>query len=110
MSGTDQAATLTSLAVGTIAMVALTFAGVGMTKREQEWPRLRAAPLSGKPISTWLPVGWTRRLIMLAIVAVGLQQAWVGNYRVLLFWLLLPFFSPRIVGECAYALGVVRRN
>jgi hypothetical protein len=42
---------------------------------------------------------------MVVIAAVGAQQAWAGNYLGLLWWLLLPFSSPRIVGECAYFLG-----
>jgi hypothetical protein len=47
---------------------------------------------------------------MAAIALLGAQQAiWAGNYEPLLWWLLLPFFSPRIVGECAYFLGRLKR-
>jgi hypothetical protein len=57
-------------------------------------------------MSPWLPVGISRKLIMLAIVALGIQQAiWQENYEPFLWWLLLPFFSPRIVGEAAHAFG-----
>ena len=42
---------------------------------------------------------------MAAIFAFGLQQAAIGNYQPLLWWLLLPFFSPRIVGEATYFMG-----
>jgi len=41
----------------------------------------------------------------LAIVALGVQQAWIGNYHLLMWWFTLPFFSPRIMDECANALG-----
>ena len=57
-----------------------------------------AAALAGSILSPWLPYGFSRRLLMLAIVALGVQQAVVGNYQALLWWLLLPAFSPRIVG------------
>ena len=46
---------------------------------------------------------------MAAIVVFGLQQAWTGNYEAMVFWLLLPLFSPRIVGWCAYLLGRASR-
>ena len=46
---------------------------------------------------------------MVAIVLFGLQQAWTGNYEPLVIWLLLPFFSPRIMGECAFLLGKICR-
>ena len=45
---------------------------------------------------------------MAGIVVLGIQQAiWVGNYESFVWWLLLPFFSPRIVGECAFQIGRV---
>jgi hypothetical protein len=46
---------------------------------------------------------------MAAIFLFGLQQAWTGNYEPLVFWLLLPSFSPRIMGECAFLFGRMRR-
>jgi hypothetical protein len=48
-------------------------------------------------------------LIAAGIVLLGLQQAWMENYEPLVFWFLLPFFSPRIMGECAFLLGKMRR-
>jgi hypothetical protein len=47
---------------------------------------------------------------MVGIVALGAQQAlWVGDYELSVWWSLLPFFSPRIVGFGAY-LGVFSRT
>ena len=57
----------------------------------------------------WLPMSWVNRLIALAMVALGVQEAWIGNYHLLIWWLTLPFFSPRIMGECAKALGLLAR-
>ena len=76
-------------------------------RRELE---LHSARLAGQLCSVWIPVSWGRRLLMLAIFLVGLQQAWVGNYYGLLLWLLLPTFSPRIMGEAAFLWGRLSRN
>ena len=41
---------------------------------------------------------------MAGIVLFGVQQVWwAQNFEPLLWWLLLPFFSPRIMGEAAHA-------
>jgi hypothetical protein len=78
-----------------------------LTQQGREQLQLRATALAGKLFHPWFPVSWSRRLIMVAIVLFGLQQAWTGNYEPMVFWLLLPLFSPRIVGECALAIGRV---
>ena len=70
---------------------------------------LHAAALAGTLLRPWFPVSWTRRLIMAAIFLFGLQQAATGNYQPLVWWLLLPFFSPRIMGEAAFLLGKCAR-
>jgi hypothetical protein len=77
-----------------------------LTEQQRNELQLHAAKLAGALHSFWLPVTWSRRLIMIAIVLLGIQQAWwSGNYEPLIWWLLLPFFSPRIIGECAYWVG-----
>jgi hypothetical protein len=80
-----------------------------LTPQQRNELELHAAKLAGALLHPWLPVSWSRRAIMAAIVLFGLQQAWTGNYEPLVFWLLLPFFSPRIMGECAFLLGKMRR-
>jgi hypothetical protein len=81
-----------------------------LTAAQREELELHAARLAGAILSPWLPVSWGRRLIMLGIVLLGIQQAWwAGNYQPFLWWLLLPFFSPRIVATCAFYLGRVAR-
>lgn len=64
-----------------------------------------ASALSGQLLRPWLPIDWTRRLIFAAIVLLAIQQAFVGNYQVFFWWIFLPFFSPRITGECAFIFG-----
>ena len=53
----------------------------------------------------WLPVLWSRRWLMVLIFALGLQQAWTGHYEALLWWLLLPLFSPRLNAEISHRLA-----
>lgn len=78
--------------------------------RRQELEQ-HASKLSGVLLSPWLPASGGRRIIMLGIVLLGIQQAWaVQNYEPFLWWLLLPCFSPRVVGECAYFFGVLKRT
>jgi hypothetical protein len=80
-----------------------------LTAAQRKELELHAARLSGILLSPWLPVTFRSRLIAAGIILLGLQQAWTGNYEPLVFWVLLPFFSPRIVGEGAFLLGRIRR-
>lgn len=41
-------------------------------------------------------------IVLFLVGAIGLAQ---GNGHLLFAWLFLLFFSPRVVGEVAYALG-----
>lgn len=80
-----------------------------LTPEQREELEIHAARLAGVLLRPWFPVSWGARLMMAAIVLFGLQQAWVGNYEPLVFWLLLPFFSPHIKGLCAFYIGVAAR-
>jgi hypothetical protein len=80
-----------------------------LTPEQRSKLERHAAALAGYLLNPWLPRDMTRRLIMAAIVLLGLQQAWVGNYQVFFWWALLPFFSPRLMGNCAYGLGRITR-
>jgi len=53
-----------------------------------------------------LPISWSRRALMVLIFAFGLQQVWAGHYEALLWWLLLPLFSPRLSAEVYGRLAV----
>ena len=64
--------------------------------------------VSGALLSTWLPHGNGRRLIMAVIAASG-AYGFFAETSILNIWWLLPFFSPRIVGEAAYLMGRLSR-
>jgi hypothetical protein len=81
-----------------------------LTAKQRSELEIHAARLAGAVLHPWFPMSWTRRTIMVAIVLVGMQQAWVGNYQPLIWWLLLPVFSPRLVGECTFVIGKLRRS
>jgi len=80
-------------------------ASESLTPEQRRELELHSARLAGFLCSHWLPLDWTRRLIMAAIFIFGIQQAWVGNRQAMLLWLLLPLFSPRIVGEVFHFIG-----
>jgi hypothetical protein len=61
--------------------------------------------LSAVVTRPWLPVLWSRRWLMVLIFALGLQQASAGQYGALLWWLLLPLFSPRLNAEISHRLA-----
>ncbi len=54
-------------------------------------------------MSPWLPLGWSYRMLMILVAGIGLWGFIEGNYVLMLLWLLLPLFSPRIVGKCLRA-------
>lgn len=63
------------------------------------------AQLAGILLRPWLPFGWGRRLIMIVLFLVGTTGLVQGNSYFLFAWVPMLLFSPRFVGEMAYALG-----
>ena len=61
--------------------------------------------LAGYQLSFWLPRGYIRKALMFLFVTVAV----IGAVRFSSFWLLFlvlaPAFSPRVVGEAAILLG-----
>ncbi len=55
-------------------------------------------------MSPWLPFDWGYRIIMIFITAVGFWGLTQGMYFLMLLWLLLPIFSPRIIGKFLSAI------
>jgi hypothetical protein len=76
-----------------------------LTAEEKQKLETLQARLSGALLSPWLPFGWVRRLIMVVLFLVGAIGVTQGNTYFLFSWLLLLLFSPRLVGEVAYAFG-----
>jgi hypothetical protein len=81
-----------------------------LTPEERENFETLQTQLSGLLLSPWLPYGWGRRSIMLALFAVGAVGALGVNTYFFLAWVFLLFFSPRVVGEVSYALGKIFRG
>ena len=50
-----------------------------LTKEQRKELKLHSARLSGLLLRPWLPVYWSRRVMMAAIVLFGLQQALQGT-------------------------------
>jgi len=72
---------------------------------EKIHPGLKAQ-MSGYLLSPWLPHGVVRKIIMIIIAFIAILGYFVEGSGYFLFaLLLLPMFSPRLVGEAARALG-----
>ena len=76
-----------------------------LTSEERQKFEELHAQLAGVLFRPCLPVDWGRRGIMIFIFLIGLYGMIQGHLLWALIWLLLINFSPRIVGEVAYALG-----
>jgi len=64
------------------------------------------ASMSGATLSFWLPDGLIRKLIMLALVLVGIYGLLTGGGLLYLIPIVLAAtFSPRLIGELMFALG-----
>ena len=81
-----------------------------LSAEERHTLEMHQARLAGVLLRPWLPFDWGRRLIMIGILAFDVYGLVVENYQVFLWWLLLPCFSPRIVGEVSYFLGKLSRG
>lgn len=76
-----------------------------LTAEERQKLETLQTQLSGALLSPWLPFGGGRRSIIIVLFLVGASGLVQGNGYFLFAWLFLLFFSPRVVGEVAYALG-----
>lgn len=68
-----------------------------LTKDEREDLEAKSTEIAEILKNSWFPQDWVRRIIMLVIFNVGLLGLLQGNYYLLLLWLLLPIFSPRVL-------------
>lgn len=80
-----------------------------LTVEDRQKLEMLQAQLSGALLSTWLPFGWERRSIMIVLFLVGAYGLVQGSIYFLVAWLLLLLFSPRVVGELAFAFGRLQR-
>lgn len=69
------------------------------------------AQMAGYLLSSWLPRDATREIIMVIIALVAIVGGFIyGQKLFYLLLLILPFFSPRIVGEVAMFLGRISKK
>ncbi|MEZ4484431.1 MAG: hypothetical protein R2864_07480 [Syntrophotaleaceae bacterium] len=64
-----------------------------------------AAALAGALLNPWLPFGLWRRTVMLVLFLLGLLWPFGWSPIWAVAWLVMLMFSPRVVGETAYAFG-----
>ena len=55
-------------------------------------------------MSPWIPFSWSYRMMMVSIGAIGFWGLAENQYLLILVWLLLPLFSPRIIGKLIVAI------
>jgi hypothetical protein len=65
------------------------------------------AQLAAVLLHPLIPADWGRRIIMVLVFLLGLYGVMGGNPQSAWVWIILPLFSPRIVGKIAYAIGKV---
>jgi hypothetical protein len=68
------------------------------------------APIAGELLSSWIPISPLRKLFCTGIITLAIYGLLVENYQVLVWLLILPFQSPRIIGAVAYGVGWLRRK
>ena len=94
-------------AEGLLEMISVELKSEILTPQERHELEIQKSKLSGMLLSTWFPVPWSKRIIMIVIVGFGLWQMVEQNFQPLIYWVALPFFSPRIVGEGAFFIGKI---
>lgn len=80
-----------------------------LTPEQRESIDKALGTVAGDQLSDWLPGGWVRKIIMLVIFLAGLYGAWHEQYKWLYIWLILPIFSPRLMGWATYLAGSFSR-
>lgn len=78
-----------------------------LTEEERQKFETMKAQLAGALLHSWLPFCWVRRSIMTLLFVVGIYGLAGGSNLLLLAWIAIPLFSPRSMGELAFAIGKV---
>jgi hypothetical protein len=63
--------------------------------------------LAGQRLSSWLPKGYIRKILFFILLFIGLFGTFVleNGWYLLIMFIALILFSPRIAGEVAFLLG-----
>lgn len=75
----------------------------------QEQLKLANARWAGYMLSNWLPDGPVRKVIMLGLFVLGVCGIAIDNLSLLWWWLPIPLFSPRAMGEASLLAGRISR-
>ena len=75
-----------------------------ISPEERERLEKEGKELAKVVMSPWIPFGWGYRMMMIVIAAIGFWGLMQEEYLFVLLWLLLPLFSPRVVGKCLNAI------
>jgi len=76
-----------------------------LTAEERAELQSQSAALSQKLVAPWIPVGWMRRGMMLALLAIGVGGLVAEMYVLVWSLPLIVIFSPRIMGEHFHSLA-----
>jgi hypothetical protein len=68
------------------------------------------AQMCGYLASPWLPVGIWRKIVMVILLIFGAYGFAVDKPIIAVCWVLIPAFSPRIVGETFFFIGQLTRK
>jgi hypothetical protein len=72
-------------------------------RMERENPGV-TAKMAGYLLSPWLPIGVGRKIVMVVIFLIALLGSLLNPFCLLLL-IILPLFSPRVIGEIVSFLG-----
>lgn len=76
-----------------------------LTAEQRAKLELHKAQLAGALLRPWLPFSWGRRVAMLVLLLLGMLWPLGGSAIWSMAWVVMLLFSPRVVGEVAFALG-----
>ncbi|MDO8283281.1 MAG: hypothetical protein Q7U10_11785 [Thermodesulfovibrionia bacterium] len=81
-----------------------------LSLEEKEAFESTSAQIAGLLCRAWFPRDLGRRLIMLLIMIIGFIGLVYDHKLLMLCWLVLPLFSPRLMGEVLFAIGSVKNS
>jgi len=83
--------------------------GILTEEQKKEFSDLKSS-ISGVLLSSWLPADSGRKYIMLIILFIAICGTLAGIPRFLFLLLILPLFSPRVIGEVVVFFGRIMGN
>ena len=79
-----------------------------LSQEQREKLELDVARIAGHLMSSWLPAGIMRKILMLAFILIGFLGFFSQFQWLICSFILAGMFSPRLVGETAIIVGYVR--